>query len=334
MVLKTEGTQNNHIGLPLTLLQLTEAHQYAVVELGSNHPGEIAYLARIAQPTVAVVTNIGPAHVEFFGTIEAIRQEKLSLLDALGAEGAAVVPGDQLEVLLEAKTRLHPQARLMTFGTAEHCGLQGVEIRRVGMGFALQLRDVPGVIQVPLPGFHNVENVLTALAVVQVLGQSLAEAGEALQRLAAVPMRSELIQCNGFTVLNDCYNANPLSFARALEALHDLPGKRRVVIAGDMMELGLATAAAHQAIGSLAARYGIELVVAVGAYASDVVRGVAASQGTQTLTYRTVEELLAQLPTMVRDGDSLLVKGSRKMRLEQVTAQLQVLGAARHVHGA
>ncbi len=331
--LKTVGTQNNHIGVPLTLLQLTDAHDYAVVELGSNHPGEIAALASLVQPTVAVVTNIGPAHLEFFGSIQAIRREKLSLLDAVGAGGAAVLPGDQLEVLLEAKTHLHPQVRLLTFGTADHCGLQGLEIRRDGPGFTLQVRDVPGTFTTPLPGFHNVENVLAALACVQALGRPVASVAEALRTAAALPMRSELIRCNGFTVLNDCYNANPLSFARALEALHDLPVARRVVIAGDMLELGASAPAAHEAIGRLAARYGVALVVAVGAFAAEVARGAAASPGTGTRTYRTVEELLAQLPAMVRDGDGILVKGSRKMGLEQVTAQLQALAVQRHPHG-
>ena len=333
-VLRTSGTQNNHIGVPLTLLRLTEAHDYAVIELGSNHPGEIASLASVAQPTVAVVTNIGPAHLEFFGSVEAIRREKLSLLKALGAGGSAVVPGDQLEVLLEAKACLHPQARLLTFGTADHCGMQGVEIRRDGHGFALQVREVPGTFAIPLPGFHNVENVLAALACLQVLGRPLVLLGEALRSFVSVPMRSELIRCNGFMVMNDCSNANPLSFARALEALHDLPATRRVVIAGDMMELGPAAKAAHQAIGRLTARYGIELVMAVGAFASDVAQGAATSAGTLTLTYRTVQELLAHLPTGVRNGDSVLIKGSRKMALEQVTAQLQALAVQRHPHGS
>jgi UDP-N-acetylmuramoyl-tripeptide--D-alanyl-D-alanine ligase len=129
-VLKTQGTQNNQIGLPLTLLRLSSSHQVAVVELGSNHPGEIAYLAGIARPTVAVVTNIGPAHLEFFGSLEEVRREKLSLLEALGPDASAVIPGDQLEVLLEAKSRLHPHATLLTFGTSDQCGVQALEICR------------------------------------------------------------------------------------------------------------------------------------------------------------------------------------------------------------
>ena len=110
-VLKTNGTENNHIGLPLTLLRMDASHDVAVVELGSNHPGEIAYLARIARPTIAVITNVGPAHLEFFGSLEAVRQEKLSLLEALEPGGSAILPGDQLEVLLDAKPRLHQIGR-------------------------------------------------------------------------------------------------------------------------------------------------------------------------------------------------------------------------------
>jgi UDP-N-acetylmuramoyl-tripeptide--D-alanyl-D-alanine ligase len=122
-VLKTRGTENNHIGLPLTLLNLSPSHDLAVVELGSNHPGEIASLAAIARPTMAVITNVGPTHLEFFGSLDEVRREKLSLLETRQPPGWAIVPGDQLDVLLEAKARLHPQTALMTFGTSSQCGL-------------------------------------------------------------------------------------------------------------------------------------------------------------------------------------------------------------------
>ena len=322
-VLKTRGTENNQIGLPLTLLRLTPSHQYAVVELGSNHPGEIAYLARIAQPTVAVITNIGPAHLEFFGTLSVVRQEKLSLLEALDARGTAIVPGDQLEVLLEAKSRLRPGMALLTFGSSDQCGVQVEETRRERSHVSLRLRGVPVEWTLPLLGFHNVENTLAALACLKVLGVSLESVRDRLREMSPVTMRSELVRCNGFTIVNDCYNANPLSFARALELLDELDVARRVLIAGDMLELGPFAAAAHQTIGRLAAQSGIDVLLAVGTFAQEMVRGALSARDLSTETYQTVHDLLPVLPSRLRCGDGILIKGSRKMQLERVTAFLQ-----------
>ncbi len=321
-VLHTSGTENNQVGVPLTLLRLSDAHEVAVVELGSNHPGEIATLAAIARPTIAVITNVGPSHLEFFGSLDAIRQEKLSLLEALEPGGTAVVTGDQIEVLLEAKARLKPQTALLTFGLSEQCGIQALEVRRYAHGLSMRLRGVAGECVLPLRGSHNVENVLAALACLKALGIPLELAQGRLRSFRTLPMRSELIQCNGFTVLNDCYNANPLSFARALETLRDLEAARKVVIAGDMLELGETAPAAHQAIGRLAAQFGIEMILAVGAFAEEVARGASAADRTTTMTFKTIPELLSRLPSLLKHGDGILIKGSRKVQLERVTAFL------------
>jgi UDP-N-acetylmuramoyl-tripeptide--D-alanyl-D-alanine ligase len=318
-VLKTQGTENNHIGLPLTLLKLTASHEVAVVELGSNHPGEIAYLANIARPTVAVITNVGPAHLEFFGSLDGVRREKVSLVEALGPGGWAIVPGDQLDVLLEAKSRLAPGARLMTFGTSTQCGIQADDIRREDRGLSMRVRDVPGRFALPLLGLHNLENALAALACMKVLGIPLESVQEHLRRLAPLPWRSQLIQANGITIVNDCYNANPLSFARALEIFRDLSVRRKVLIAGDMLELGEDAPLAHQTIGRLAMQVGVDVVVAVGSFAAEVAKGAATRDHITPMTCRTVEELQGLLPTILQAGDGLLIKGSRKMQLERVT---------------
>ena len=319
-VLKTEGTQNNHIGLPLTLLKLSSEHEVAVVELGSNHPGEIAYLAAMARPTIAVITNIGPAHLEFFGSLEGVRQEKLSLLEALRPGGLAIVPGDQLDVLLGAKTRLHPEISLLTFGTSDQCGVQAIEIRRAGACAYLQLRDLPGEFCISVPGAHNVENALAALATAKALGFDLATVQDRLHDCVTLPMRSELVHRNGITVLNDCYNANPLSFARALETLRGLDVQRRVVVAGDMLELGSYAPVAHQAIGRLAAQCGADYIFSVGRFASEVARGACEARHPGARAFDSVPEVLHQLSSLLREGDGVLIKGSRNLHLEQVTA--------------
>lgn len=319
-VLKTMGTQNNHIGVPLTLLRLTERHRMAVVELGSNHPGEIAALASITEPDIAVITNVGPVHLEFFGSLMGVLQEKLSLLDALPPEGTVILPGDQLDICLEAPRRLDSRTRLVTFGTNERCDLQALDIQRVGQGMALRLRDFTNQWTVPLVGYHNVENTLAALACVWAVGVPLSETKERLASFEPVPLRSQVVRCDGLTILNDCYNANPLACARALETLRDLEVSRTVAIVGDMLELGDYAASAHQAIGRLATQLGIDAVIAVGEYAEYVAQGVREGRSdAQVMTFRTVAELLRDLPAFLRAGDGVLVKGSRKLNLEQVT---------------
>ncbi len=318
-VLKSAGTQNNQIGVPLTLLQLASEHRLAVIELGSNHPGEIAYLASIAKPEIAVITNVGPVHLEFFGSLMGVLQEKLSLLESLPPQGVAVLPGDQLDVCLEAPRYLDPRIRVVTYGANDRCDLQALDVRRSGQGMTLRLRDQASLWATSLVGYHNVENALAAIACAWALGVPLAVARERLASFEPMPLRSEVIRCHDVTILNDCYNANPLSFARALETLGAMEVRRRVAIMGDMLELGSFATSAHQAVGRLAMQLGIDYVAAVGDYAEYVAQGAREVRADAVVVCRTVQELLAQLPLVVQSGDGVLVKGSRKLHLEQVT---------------
>lgn len=333
-VLKTTGTQNNHIGVPLTLLRLAPEHRYAVIELGTNHPGEIAYLTGVTEPTLALVTNVGPAHLEFFGSLLGVMQEKLSIVQALPADGTAILPGDQLDVCLEAQRFLPAGVRVVSFGAMDRCDIQALDVQRAGSseGMLLRLRDLAGQWLVPLPGYHNVENAIAAVAAAWALGVPLSDAKRRLADFSPPALRSEVLRGRSMTILNDCYNANPLSFARALETLRDLEAGRKVAIVGDMLELGDFADAAHQAIGRLATQLGIEAVFAVGQYAGAVARGAGDGQPRQVRTFDTVAQLLAALPRLVQAGDRILVKGSRKMNLEQVTEFL--MRRDREVDGA
>jgi UDP-N-acetylmuramoyl-tripeptide--D-alanyl-D-alanine ligase len=322
-VLKTTGTQNNHIGAPLTLLRLDPSHRLAVVEMGSNHPGEIAYLASLVEPTTAVITNVGPVHLEFLGSIMGVMQEKLSVLKALRSEGTAVLPGDQLDVCLEAPAYVPPGTRTVTFGTTERCDIQAVDVQRSAQGMVARLRDQVAQWAIPLVGYHNVENVLAATACAWSFGLPLSVIKERVTSFEPVPLRSEVVRCGGVTILNDCYNANPLSVARALETLCGLSVRRTVAIVGDMLELGTYAPSAHQAIGRLASQLGIDAVLAVGEYADHVALGVHEMRPDGVRTFRTVQDLLPGLPALLQDGDGLLVKGSRKLNLEQVAAFLK-----------
>mgnify|MGYP001619094964 CR=1 FL=1 len=330
-VLKTTGTQNNHIGVPLTLLRMQSSHEAAVVELGSNHPGEIEQLAAIAEPNAAVITNVGPVHLEFFSSLMGVLHEKLSLLDAVPSHGFVVLPGDQLDVCLEARRHLQPHIRRVTFGTTDRCDLQAFDIQRCAGGMVLRLRDQASQWTIPLVGYHYVENTLAALVCVWAMGLPLSVAKERLRSFRPMPLRSEVLHCQGITILNDCYNANPLSVARALETLGEMDVRRTVAIIGDMLELGPFTRAAHHAIGQLAAQLGIDVVIPVGAYAETVAEGVRRSRVDGVKTFRTAQELIQQLPAMLQEGDGLLVKGSRKLHLEEVTEFLMRQSQSRAV---
>jgi len=332
-VLKSPGSHNNQFGLPMTLLEMSSEHDAAVVELGSNHPGEIAYLASIAQPTVGVITNVGPVHLEYFGSLIDILQEKLSLLEELSGDGTAILPGDQLDVCLEARNFLHPRARLVYFGTADRCDIQALDINRLdtpgdrrevqtGKGMSVRLRDRMQEFIIPLIGYHNVENALAALTCAWTMGVPMEAARKRLLTFPQIPMRSEVVRCHGVTILNDCYNANPLSFARALEMLRDIRASRKVAIVGDMLELGDFAPSAHEAIGRLAMQMGIDEVIAVGEYADHVAKGVAEARQAEATTYRSVTDLLKGLPGRLRKGDGVLIKGSRRLNLEQVAEHL------------
>lgn len=318
-VFKSPGSQNNHIGVPMALLQLTNDHEVAVIELGSNHHGEIAHLASIVEPNIALITNVGPAHLEFFGSISEVLREKLSLLSALPPDGSAILPGDQLDVCLEAVSRLHPSVRVVTFGTSERCDIQGTDIQRRDQAMAVRLRDQMGQWLVPLVGYHNVENALAAIACSWALGVPLSDTKDRLSSFPPIPLRSEVIQHKGITILNDCYNANPLSFARALETLRDLKVNRRIAVVGDMMELGDYTESSHQAIGQLAAQYEIDVIIAFGEYADHVADGVSQVRKDSVMLCRTNKQLRELLAATIREGDGILIKGSRSLRLEDIT---------------
>ena len=318
-VLKSVGTQNNHIGVPLTLLHMTPEHHMAVIELGSNHPGEIAYLADMAEPNIAVITNVGPVHLEFLGSLMGVLREKLSLLQAIPTDGSVVLPGDQLDICLEAPRYLDPRTRVVTFGTTDRCDIQATDVQRSAQGMVVRLRDYLSPWLVPLVGYHNVENALAAVACAWTVGIPLSVAKERLLTFEAIPLRSQVMRCDGLTILNDCYNANPLSFARALETLRDMDVRRKVAIVGDMLELGTYAPSAHQAIGRLATQLGIDAILAVGDHAEEVAQGVHEVRPNGVTTYRTVQELMQELPDMLQQGDGLLIKGSRKLSLEQVT---------------
>ena len=316
---------NNTIGLPLTLLEADPDTEVIVAELGANQPGEIAYLTRIAQPDVAVVTNVHPAHLAGFGSLETIIKEKTSIADGLREGGVFFVNGDIDALTAACRAR---GGTFKTFGRSAGCDVRAEEITPDGLTstFALEGQRV----KLPLPGPGNVDNATVAWAICKAFGLEIADFAPTLASLPPVAMRAEPLQIGTYTVLNDCYNANPASMNNALATLRELKecgtfsdARRLVFICGAMAELGAQSEALHAELGKAVAQAGVDLLLTVG----DATRATAtsartAANGLQTEHFDDMTGLCENLSAFLRDHDIILVKGSRTAQLENVVQQL------------
>jgi UDP-N-acetylmuramoyl-tripeptide--D-alanyl-D-alanine ligase len=319
-----EGSQNNEIGLPLTLCRLEPNTEVAVVEMGMRGLGQIAELCQVARPDVGVITTVGPVHLELLGTVERVAQAKAEVVESLPPGGAAVVPAEErhLEPFLQ-----RPDIRVLRFGPGGDFVLRSftplgprskVEVEASGARLELELN---------FPGRHNATNLLAALAAYHALGLPLAEAHRGAVQAQLSRWRGEEVPLPGDGVLiNDCYNANPLSMAAALEHLKERAGERRkIAVLGDMAELGAGAPSYHRKIGAAAARAGVDALVAVGPLARGYVEGARGVPLTRWAP--TVEQGLAALRDVLRPGDCVLVKGSRSMGLEAIGEAVAVVPA-------
>jgi UDP-N-acetylmuramoyl-tripeptide--D-alanyl-D-alanine ligase len=320
-VARTEGNLNNHIGVPLTVLRARESDQIGVFEMGMNHPGEIAPLAAIAGPDVAVITNIGMAHIEHMGTREAIAQEKGMLAESLGPGGYLVLNGDDdFSDAIAARTKADVVLAGLNRGDIRasdlHPHLNGVRFLLEADG-----RSVPA--EVPVPGVHMVRNALLAVATGRVFGLSLEECAAGLRELRLTKGRLEQKILRGIHVLDDSYNANPDSMAAALTTLAGMPAAgRRIAVLGRMGELGHEAEPGHRRAGETAAKVGIDCVISVGNEAHWI--SDAAYQGgvEKVLQCESVDDAVKFLRGYARPGDLVLVKGSRSSRMERVVEGL------------
>jgi UDP-N-acetylmuramoyl-tripeptide--D-alanyl-D-alanine ligase len=323
---KSEGNFNNLVGLPLSVFGLEERHQVAVLEMGMNRSGEIRRLAEIAAPEVGVVTNIAPAHLEHFGSMEGVIAAKAELLDSLGAGGTAILNADDPST---AALEVSVRGRRLTFGTAREADFraQGAHFSTRGTVFTLVCPAGRVGIELSLLGEHNVSNALSAAAAAFALGAGLTEIRDGLRGVQSVAMRFEVRNyAPGVTVVNDAYNANPASMRAALNSLRLLPRPaRRAAVLGDMQELGEASVEAHRALGREAANSNLDLLAAVGRFRGEVARG-AREAGFAARKLHLAENWLEAagiLKGWLRPGDQILLKGSRELRLEEVLRTLQ-----------
>ena len=313
---------NNNIGVPLTLLAADPEDEIVVAELGSNHPGEIAYLTRIAQPDIAVVTNVHPAHLEGFGDLEAIVQEKLSISEGLGPDGAFIINSDLADAC-RAK-----RADFVTFGKSDSADYRVRDVSSDGLTSRFTIEGTE--IHLPAAGAGNVENTLAAWAVCSRLGLKIDDFAEAVRTLPAVSMRAEVLDIGTLTVLNDCYNANPASMENALGILQGLckgTNRRSVFICGDMAELGAEAERLHEELGESILRANVQLLISVGRLA-EIAAGSAqrsAKGDLQVKCFKDARSVCNNLHEFVKDYDIVLVKGSRCARLETAVGKLKEL---------
>jgi UDP-N-acetylmuramoyl-tripeptide--D-alanyl-D-alanine ligase len=318
---------NNQIGLPLSLLGADPEHQIVVVELGTNHPGEIAYLTGIAQPNIAIVTNVCPAHLEGFGNMQAIMKEKLSIVKGLLDDGILIVNADLAEGLNNYQLSV-TNHQILTFGKSDNSDFHAQNISFDGAGSRFIIDGVE--VYLPLAGPGNIENALAAWAVCSQLGITIDNFAQAVKTLSAIPMRAEVLQIGTLTVLNDCYNANPVSMKNALDILANLllkEKRRTVFICGDMAELGRQTRDLHAELGAVVAHAKVRLLLTVGKSAKIVAKAAknTAKYDLQTKSFTDILSACNNLKKFIKDYDIVLVKGSRVDKLEMAVEKLKEL---------
>lgn len=326
--LKTEGNYNNHIGLPLTMLQLDDSYGAAVLEMGMRGLGEIDLLAGLALPNGAVITNIGETHLERLRTVANIAKAKGEILEHIDPQGFAVLNGDDPEVRRQAN---RCRGAVIYYGTGEDYDIRAVNIT-VNSGKASYTAITPtGSIEVnlPVPGRHNVLNSMAAIGVGLKAGMTLNQIKRGLEETRLTSMRLEIIEKNGLTVINDAYNANPASAKAALQILADLGrDRRKVAILGDMYELGRRTVEGHQEVGAAAAEIKVDVLITVGKLAVEIAFGatLADEPPVEVISLSTNAEAKKYLAKIITPGDVVLVKGSRGMKLEEIVEYLASRG--------
>ena len=337
-VVKTEGNLNNRIGVPQTLLRITSRHQAAVVEMGVDRLGQTTRLCEIVRPTIGIITNVGPDHLESFGSLDASAQAKAELVDLMPPTGALVLNADD-PYFEELASRA--ACEVLPFGLSGKARVRAFDIApdaRRGVGFRLIL---PGRTKHPLVvlkayGTHNVYNALAAAAVGHVLGLTGTAIARGLGRFQPASMRSQVLTRDGIQIINDCYNANPASMRAAIELLADLgASKRTIAVLGDMLELGSESVALHREVGERLAGLGVGHLIASGSLGRHIAAGALAGGMPKDRVQETpdAQEAARVLLGLLRVGDVVLVKASRGMRMERVIEALGKVSEPPHIQG-
>jgi UDP-N-acetylmuramoyl-tripeptide--D-alanyl-D-alanine ligase len=321
-VMKSSGNLNNHIGLPLQLLKLETEHDLGVVEMGMNHAGEIRALGALAHHDLAVVTTVAPVHLEFFGSLAEIARAKYEIIETLHSGGVAVLNADDDYVCQFGRDF---KGKVVTFGikrsadvSAQKIKLNGAE----GSTFELVVGSVGEPVTFPLVGEHNIHNALAAAAAAMERGISPSQAAAALSSIAPPDKRGQVLHLHGATIINDCYNSNPRALEAMIDTLASMKAERRIVVVGEMLELGPTAEALHRECGKHAAEKKIDVVIGVRGMARAVAEAACGS-GTQAQFVETPEQAGEWLARSLRPGDAVLLKASRGVKLERALEMLQ-----------
>jgi UDP-N-acetylmuramoyl-tripeptide--D-alanyl-D-alanine ligase len=321
---KSEGNFNNHFGLPLMLLKLEPEHDCAVVELGMSHLGEITALAQIAQPDTGVVTNVAPVHLEFFKDIAEIARAKYELIESLPKSGTAILNADDEFVSRFDKDF---KGKVVFYGSAPNANVRAENVESKGEQgslFDVVAGNRRERAALPLVGSHNIHNALAAVAVALERGISLPDAVASLATMVAADKRGQVVRIGNITVINDCYNSNPKALAAMVNALAEMPAKRRIVVAGEMLELGPQSEAMHRESGQHIAKIGIDVLIGVRGLAAEMVNA-AKEAGMRAEFLPSAEEAGEWLARQGREGDVVLLKASRGVKLEKALEKLSAI---------
>jgi UDP-N-acetylmuramoyl-tripeptide--D-alanyl-D-alanine ligase len=321
-VMKSSGNLNNHIGLPLQLLKLEAEHDLGVVEMGMNHAGEIRALGALAHHDLAVVTTVAPVHLEFFESLAEIARAKYEIIETLPTGGVAVLNADDEYV---SQFGRNFKGKVVTFGikrsadvSAQKVKLNGAE----GSTFELVVGSVGEPVTFPLVGEHNIYNALAAAAAAMDRGISPSQAAAALSSIAPPDKRGQVLHLHGATIINDCYNSNPRALEAMIDTLASMKAERRILVVGEMLELGPTAETLHRECGKHAAEKKIDVVIGVRGMARAVAEAACGS-GTQAQFVETPEQAGEWLARNLRPGDAVLLKASRGVKLERALDMLQ-----------
>ena len=321
-VLKTEGNFNNEIGLPLTLFRLNQSHEVCVLEMGMNHFGEIEYLSKLVEPDVAVITNIGDAHIENLGSYANILQAKSEIFLHMKEDGLAVLNGDDdMLQTMEGKLR----QKTIFYGMGKRNSYQALDVEPTedaGVHCVVQTPTETISVSIPAPGKHMVYAVLAAAVIGERYGLSGEQIARGCARFVPTKMRMNVINQGGVLILDDAYNANPQSMRAALEVLVQSDKAYKVAILGDMFELGVLGPTLHRGIGEYAGKLGIDCLIAVGELARDIYEAARNAKIPDVFHFKTKEEAKNVLAVVAKPGTAILVKASRGMEFEDLVKEI------------
>lgn len=324
-VLKTQGNFNNEIGLPLTLMNLEEKHEAAVIEMGMSGFGEISRLTAVAQPNIAVITNIGVSHIEKLGSRQGILKAKLEILEGLQPGGLVVLNGDD-PLLREQRGKLGFDTVFYGMDTSlDYCAENYQSMGEEGTSFTISITGTAYRVRIPVPGVHNVYNALAAIAVGVKMNIPMEIIIQGISEYSPGNMRQNIITYKGIKIINDAYNASPQSMQAAINVLEELSAKSRgIAVLGDMLEMGDMEKELHYSVGSFIKDRKIDFLITVG-YASKNITQAVLDSGNNSIKichFENNNDALNYIESIVNQGDYILIKGSRGMKMEQIAEGL------------